>query len=56
MLRGKNMWVDEFHGEISWTWRKLMKMGDVVWSFLKHRIGNCRETYMWLDNWHPCGP
>lgn len=25
-------------------------------SFIRYKIGNGRDTWMWFDNWHPKGP
>ena len=56
MLKGRSLWVGEVHGDVSWTWRKLMKLKDIAWSFIKYKIGNGNDTWLWVDNWHPHGP
>ena len=29
----------------------------VPWTaFDQHQIGDGKDTYLWLDNWHPLGP
>ena len=56
MLNGRNLWNMDIHGEVSWTWRKILKLRQIAQSFIKYKIGNGRDTWMWLDNWHPNGP
>ena len=56
MLRGRSMWGVDVQGDVSWTWRKLMKLREVVWMYMKYKIGDGKDSFMWIDNWHPCGP
>lgn len=55
MLSGRSLWLVEVHGDVSWTWRKLRKLRSVAWSFMQYKIGNGRNTWLWVDNWHPHG-
>lgn len=45
-----------FNGDISWTRRKLMKLRQLAYNLIQHRIGDGKDTWMCLDIWHPCGP
>ena len=33
-------------------WRKLFKFRCTSMLFLKQKIGNGNDTFLWLDNWH----
>ena len=38
------------------TIRKLFNLREVGWPMFRHVIGDGRETFLWLDSWHPLGP
>lgn len=38
------------------TRRKLMKLRQLAYNIIQHRVGDGKDTWMWLDIWHPCGP
>ncbi|KAI8568988.1 hypothetical protein RHMOL_Rhmol02G0244100 [Rhododendron molle] len=40
----------------SWTIRKIFKLRPMVQPWITYVIGNGRNTFLWLDNWHPLGP
>lgn len=42
------LWVK--WGEVSWTLRKLR---EIVWMCTRYKIGDGKDTLMWIDNWHP---
>ncbi|XP_013601237.1 PREDICTED: uncharacterized protein LOC106308642 [Brassica oleracea var. oleracea] len=35
----------------SWIWRKLLKLRDVAYEFVRFDIGDGRTTSFWFDNW-----
>ncbi|GFZ01445.1 hypothetical protein Acr_15g0000540 [Actinidia rufa] len=40
----------------SWTMRRLFKLRQLGQPLIRHLVGNGRDTFLWLDNWHPVGP
>lgn len=41
---------------VSWTVRKLFKLRPLVQPWITYVVGNGRNTFIWLDNWHTLGP
>ena len=50
------LWTCTYNQNAYWTWRKLLKLREVVQPFIKHSVGNGKSTFAWLDNWHKLGP
>lgn len=40
----------------SWTLPKIVNLEGIGQSFIKWKIRNGQDTFLWLDHWHPLGP
>ena len=40
ILQGRCLWAVGVPNDSSWTWRKLMKLREVAWSYIIYKIGN----------------
>ena len=38
--------------DASWTWRKLLKLRNVIRPFIHYVIGSGASVFIWHDNWH----
>jgi len=56
LIKGSSFWVVRPPSLCSWYWKKLLKLRTMIRPFLKHKIGNGDNTFLWHDNWHPKGP
>ncbi|KAL7167374.1 hypothetical protein ACSBR2_037940 [Camellia fascicularis] len=55
ILKGKSVWKVKAPSDPSWVWRKILALGPIIYSVIKHVIGDGLNTFMWYDNWHPFG-
>lgn len=39
----------------SWSWRKLLKLRDMVRTFIRFQVASGEHIFLWLDLWHPDG-
>jgi hypothetical protein len=37
----------------SWSWRKILKLGDIAKRILKFEVSNGENIFLWLNSWHP---
>ncbi|XP_052627262.1 uncharacterized protein LOC128133760 [Lactuca sativa] len=56
LLKGRSFWDIEKKNGLSWSWRNLIKLKDVVRVHFCNKIGDGARTFMWFDDWHPLGP
>lgn len=35
----------------SWIWRKLLKMRDLAYQFIRVEVGNGNRAFFWHDDW-----
>ena len=56
LIREHSFWDLPIPSSCSWTWRKLLGMRDKIRPFLKVKIGDGADTWLWLDSWLPMGP
>ncbi|GJW46336.1 putative RNA-directed DNA polymerase [Tanacetum coccineum] len=54
-LKRRSLWDIPFRGNMSWGWRKILKIRNLVKPFIWSRIGNGQRTSAWYDNWSPLG-
>lgn len=54
-LKQDSIWTVKAPSDCSWSWRKLIKIRDMMEKHTKVIIGNGLNTWLWLDNWHPKG-
>ncbi|GJV48593.1 reverse transcriptase domain-containing protein [Tanacetum coccineum] len=50
-LKGRNFWDFLMRGNMSWGWRKILKLRPIIRKFIWSKIGNGRNTYLWFDTW-----
>lgn len=55
-IKGQCLWSMDIPNDASWTTRKVMNLGNLGQPLIKYMIGNGRDTFLWLDNWHSLGP
>ena len=51
LLRYNSFWDVRDDSKGSWIWRKLLKLRDVVYQFLRVEVKNGRSCHFWFDNW-----
>lgn len=50
-LKGRNFWDFPMQGNMSWGWRKILKLRPIIRKFIWSKIGNGRNTSLWFDTW-----
>ncbi|CAA7048424.1 unnamed protein product [Microthlaspi erraticum] len=50
-----NFWIVKPNQRNSWLINKLLRMREVVYPWIKLRVGNGRNCRFWTDNWSPFG-
>ncbi|GJV15420.1 reverse transcriptase zinc-binding domain-containing protein [Tanacetum coccineum] len=50
-LKGRNFWDFPMRGNMSWGWRKILKLRPIIRKFIWSKIGNGRNTSLWFDTW-----
>ncbi|GJT89395.1 hypothetical protein Tco_1071112 [Tanacetum coccineum] len=50
-LKGRTLWDIRPKASMSWGWRKLLQLHDVVKPFLWKQVGNGLRTSLWYDTW-----
>ena len=56
LTRKRSFWDLSIPNACSWTWRKLLKLRDLIRPLIKFTIGDGAHTWLWFDNWLPSGP
>ncbi|GJT10477.1 hypothetical protein Tco_0857519 [Tanacetum coccineum] len=55
-LNGRSFWDIPFRGKMSWGWRKILQVRQVIRPFIWSRLGNGKDVFAWFDNWCPISP
>lgn len=50
-----NFWVTKPHNKNSWLANKLLKIRNLVFNWIKLKVGNGKSCRFWSDNWSPFG-
>lgn len=50
-----NFWTVKPNRKYSWLTNKLIKMRDVMFTWIKLKIESGRDCRFWTDNWYPEG-
>lgn len=56
MKKDKSIWIFNCGQSASWTLWKILKLKDQIQLFIKYELGNGKDIFVWLDNWHSIGP
>lgn len=55
-LKGRNFWEVQLRGNVSWGWRKILKIRDTFRPFIWKLIGDGMDTNAWSDRWNDFSP
>ncbi|GJV16116.1 putative RNA-directed DNA polymerase [Tanacetum coccineum] len=55
-LNGCSFWDIPLRGKVSWGWRKILQIRQLVRPFFWSKVGNGNSTSAWFDNWSSIGP
>lgn len=56
IIKSQCIWNMHLPTDSSWTLRKIFGLRDMGLRFIKSVVGNGKNTFLWLDNWHTLGP
>ncbi|GJV35267.1 putative RNA-directed DNA polymerase [Tanacetum coccineum] len=51
-LKGRTIWDIPVRADISWGWRKVLQIWEVVKPFFWKILGNGKSTSLWFDRWN----
>ncbi|XP_031247322.1 uncharacterized protein LOC116105039 [Pistacia vera] len=54
-LKGRSFWSVKIPWDSSWSWRKLLRMREMLRKHFVVKLGDGRSTFLWYDSWHPLG-
>lgn len=54
-LKGVSVWNIKPKQDDPWTWKKLMKIRQVMYEHIITVVDDGRDTMLFYDNWLPCG-
>ncbi|XP_076956401.1 uncharacterized protein LOC143631562 [Bidens hawaiensis] len=55
-LKGRNFWEVQLRGNVSWGWRKILKIRETFRPFIWKLIGDGMFTIAWSDRWNDFSP
>ncbi|GJY72648.1 hypothetical protein Tco_0476351 [Tanacetum coccineum] len=55
-LKGRNFWDIPLRGNMSWGWRKILRLRPVIRRFIWSKLGNGHATSLWFDKWSTLEP
>ncbi|GJY46728.1 hypothetical protein Tco_0435791 [Tanacetum coccineum] len=55
-LKGRNFWDYPMRGNMSWGWRKILRLRPVIRRFIWSKLGNGHATSLWFDKWSTLEP
>ena len=53
LLKMKIFWSVSIPQNYSWSWRKILKLGDIAKRIFKFEVSNGKNIFLWLDSLHP---
>lgn len=56
MIKSQCIWNMPLPADSSWTLRKIFGLRSLGQNFIKAVVGNGKDTFLWLDDWHTLGP
>ncbi|CAA7045062.1 unnamed protein product [Microthlaspi erraticum] len=51
LLHGESFWDARDGSKGSWMGKKMLKLRDKAYPFIKYQIGDGKEAFFWFDNW-----
>lgn len=51
LLRNSSFWEVKENAQGSWMWRKLLKLLDVAYQFIRFEVRNGETVFFWFDDW-----
>nr|GEX13993.1 hypothetical protein [Tanacetum cinerariifolium] len=55
-LKGMNFWDIPIRGNMTWGWRKILRLRPYIRLFIRNQIGDGSKVSMWFDRWCPICP
>ncbi|XP_076925782.1 uncharacterized protein LOC143588739 [Bidens hawaiensis] len=55
-LKCRNFWEAQLRGNVSWGWRKILKIRETFRPFIWKLIGDGMDTNSWSDRWNDFSP
>ncbi|KAF8388634.1 hypothetical protein HHK36_027311 [Tetracentron sinense] len=55
ILWQESIWTIKMRRAPSWCVRSILKVRDLAESLITHQIGDGKQSWLWLDPWHPRG-
>ena len=56
LLKNQSFWCVAAPKSCSWGWKKILKIRNLVWPFIKSLVRDGSSISLWHDNWHLKGP
>ncbi|KAK1424620.1 hypothetical protein QVD17_19953 [Tagetes erecta] len=50
-LKGRSIWDVTPKAKMTWSWRKILQIRELIRPHIRQKIGNGRDTFAWSDNW-----
>ncbi|KAK1414778.1 hypothetical protein QVD17_30537 [Tagetes erecta] len=50
-LKGRSIWDVTPKDKMTWSWRKILQIRELLRPHIRQKIGNGRDTFAWSDNW-----
>ncbi|GJY36057.1 hypothetical protein Tco_0421435 [Tanacetum coccineum] len=55
-LNGRSLWDIPLRGKMSWGWRKVLHVRQLIRPYFWSKVGNGLSTFAWFDTWSSTGP
>ncbi|GKA03823.1 putative reverse transcriptase domain, reverse transcriptase zinc-binding domain protein [Tanacetum coccineum] len=55
-LNGRSLWDIPLRGKMSWGWRKVLQVRQLIRPYFWSKVGNGLSTFAWFDTWSSTGP
>ncbi|KAK1406263.1 hypothetical protein QVD17_41554 [Tagetes erecta] len=55
-LKGRSFWEVEPRLSMSWGWRKILQVRELIRPYIHQKIGDGKNTFIWSDNWCEYSP
>lgn len=55
LMKNESFWDVKLTTSGSWIWRKLLRLRDIAYPFIRVEIRDGNSVFFWFDNWLQCG-